>query len=247
MKEDTIICWFSGGVASAIATKLAINKYEKDYNIRIVRIWIKEEHEDSNRFTKECEDWFGRPIEKIWNEKYDGSIVKVFEAKKFLKSPVGAPCTTALKREVREKFIDGLERSGVRVAFQVFGFTVEEKRRHDRLFNNLDMDIVSLLIDNNLTKSDCFALLEQTGIKRPAMYDLGFNNNNCIGCVKGGMGYWNMIKKHFPEVFKSTAEFERKIKYSLFDVYLDELPTNAGKHDKPVTGCSLWCDRDIVK
>ncbi len=37
------------------------------------------------------------------------------------------------------------------------------------------------------------------------MYDLGYPNNNCIGCVKGGMGYWNKIRKDFPEVFQKRA------------------------------------------
>lgn len=31
------------------------------------------------------------------------------------------------------------------------------------------------------------------------MYDLGYANNNCIGCVKGGIGYWNKIRIDFPE------------------------------------------------
>ena len=32
------------------------------------------------------------------------------------------------------------------------------------------------------------------------MYDLGYPNNNCIGCIKGGMGYWNRIRKDFPDI-----------------------------------------------
>ena len=31
---------------------------------------------------------------------------------------------------------------------------------------------------------------------------MGYNNNNCIGCIKGGMGYWNKIRVDFPEVFE---------------------------------------------
>ena len=42
------------------------------------------------------------------------------------------------------------------------------------------------------------------------MYDMGYPNNNCIGCVKGGMGYWNHIRKDFPEVFDSRAKLERE-------------------------------------
>lgn len=37
-------------------------------------------------------------------------------------------------------------------------------------------------------EKDCHALAKQLGFKRPAIYDLGYPNNNCVGCTKGGMG-----------------------------------------------------------
>ena len=46
---------------------------------------------------------------------------------------------------------------------------------------------------------------------RPLMYDLGYPNNNCIGCVKGGMGYWNHIRKDFPEVFEVGRSWKEKL------------------------------------
>lgn len=54
-------------------------------------------------------------------------------------------------------------------------------------------------------------MLWKAGIKIPAMYKMGYNNNNCIGCVKGGMGYWNKIRKDFPEVFAQMAQIERDV------------------------------------
>lgn len=55
------------------------------------------------------------------------------------------------------------------------------------------------LIEAGLQKEDCFAALQAAGIELPVMYRLGFDNNNCIGCPKGGNAYWNLIRKHFPE------------------------------------------------
>ena len=57
-------------------------------------------------------------------------------------------------------------------------------------------------------------MLENLGIKRPAMYDLGYGNNNCIGCLKGGMGYWNKIRIDFPEVFDRYSSLERETGHS---------------------------------
>ena len=47
------------------------------------------------------------------------------------------------------------------------------------------------------------------------MYKLGYNNNNCIGCVKGGIGYWNKIRVDFPAEFDRMAELERKIGHAV--------------------------------
>lgn len=46
------------------------------------------------------------------------------------------------------------------------------------------------------------------GINIPVMYQLGYN---CIGCLKGSMGYWNKIRIDFPDMFKERAEDERLI------------------------------------
>jgi hypothetical protein len=75
------------------------------------------------------------------------------------------------------------------------------------------------------------------------MYDLGYRNNNCIGCVKGGMGYWNKIRKDFPEVFKARAEQEREVGHSCINgVYLDELEPDRGRFDDEVLEeCSIFC------
>ena len=45
----------------------------------------------------------------------------------------------------------------------------------------------------------------------PKMYKLGYSHNNCVGCVKGGNGYWNRIRIDFPDVFKKMSKIERDI------------------------------------
>lgn len=80
------------------------------------------------------------------------------------------------------------------------------------------------------------------------MYELGYPNNNCIGCVKGGMGYWNNIRKDFPEVFESRAKLERDVGYSMLKdnygkpVFLDELDPNRGNMNTEIfPGCGIMC------
>ena len=76
------------------------------------------------------------------------------------------------------------------------------------------------------------------------MYELGFHNNNCIGCVKGGKGYWNHIRKHFPKEFQDMAELERFAGHSCIkNTYLDELKENQGRHEPPILpDCGTFCE-----
>ena len=46
-----VVCWFSCGAASAVATKLAITEYANSgMEIVIARCIVKEEHSDNDRF-----------------------------------------------------------------------------------------------------------------------------------------------------------------------------------------------------
>lgn len=83
--------------------------------------------------------------------------------------------------------------------------------------------------------------------KRPLMYDLGYPNNNCIGCIKGGMGYWNHIRRDFPEVFESRSKLERLVGFSILKdkdgpIYLDELDPDRGDMEIEIfPECGLMC------
>jgi hypothetical protein len=80
------------------------------------------------------------------------------------------------------------------------------------------------------------------------MYELGFHNNNCIGCVKGGKGYWNQIRKHFPEHFERMAKAERIAGHSCIKhKFLDELTENEGRHEPPILpDCGTFCEIEFA-
>ncbi len=59
-----IVCWFSCGAASAVATKLAITQYGKE-NIIVARCVVHDEHFDNDRFAADCARWFGMKITKL--------------------------------------------------------------------------------------------------------------------------------------------------------------------------------------
>ena len=230
-----IICWFSCGAASAIATKLAISNNNGKFPLEIVYTEVKEEHPDNQRFLTDCEKWFGQEIKVIGNDKYERSIYKTFE-KSAMNIKGASPCTQKLKKEVRLKYEKPDD-------IHVFGYTIEEQDRYDRFLDANNIKTLVPLIDKGLDKVDCLAMLKNANIELPVMYKLGYANNNCIGCVKGGKGYWNKIKVDFPEQFDRMAKLERfKGQTVLKDVYLDELPPDAGNYpQEPDIQCGIFC------
>ena len=60
--SERIVCWFSCGAASAVATKLAIAENAGKLPVVIAYTEVLEEHPDNKRFLAECEKWFGQNI-----------------------------------------------------------------------------------------------------------------------------------------------------------------------------------------
>jgi hypothetical protein len=101
-------------------------------------------------------------------------------------------------------------------------------------------------------------MVERAGIKLPAMYLLGYDNANCIGCVKGGLGYFRAIREDFPVQFERLAQAEDKV----FDLHgegalilrhrsgplngqrfhLRELPAGPAHRGELLPNCGLFCE-----
>lgn len=237
------VSWFSCGAASAVATKLAIASGK---DITVVYCEVKEEHPDNMRFLKDCEKWFGQEIIILGNDKYKRSIYEVFDKTRYLAGIGGARCTLELKKNVRKAFELPTDR-------QVFGYTAEETHRLDRFIDgNNEVDIWPILIEKGLDKSDCLAMIENTGIELPAMYKLGYKNNNCLGCVKAqSPAYWKKIKIDFPEMFEKMLYQEKRLNVRICKttidgesvrVGLDELPDRIKPMDDTVDiQCGIFC------
>ena len=200
-----IVSWFSGGVTSTIATILALDEYGTD-NVEIVFFETGSHHDDNARYFADCERVFGKPIKTVMKAGFT-DIHAVFEKERFINSPFGAPCTKILKKKVRQEWEDANEWD-----HQVFGFedSPREITRAERFEKEYPYTHPLFpLIEQGFDKERCITMLGEFGIELPMMYRLGYANNNCVGCVKGGMGYWNKVRRDFPDVFALMAKTER--------------------------------------
>lgn len=228
------VSWFSAGVSSAVATKLMIKQIDK-----IIYTHIDDQHSDTLRFVNDCQDWFGKKIEIIQSPIKNVQSACLMSS--YINGVAGASCTRLLKRRVRKEW----ELEQEEHLKYIWGMDVNEKLRCERITENMpEQEHCFPLIENSTSKEYAHEILNASGIKRPAMYDLGYHNNNCIGCIKGGCGYWNKIRKDFPDVFKQRCELERKIGASCLNgTYLDELNPNYGRHESEIMDdCGIMCE-----
>lgn len=241
---DTIAVWFSCGAASAIAAWVTRQQYGHRCKIRIINSPVAEEDEDNRRFLKDVEQWIGIPIEIATNDKYPScSAVDVWEKRSYMSGVAGAPCTKELKKEARYQW-ELINKPD----WHVLGFTSEERGRFERFQMTERSNVIHVL--RHISKAGCFGHLHNAGIKLPRIYSLGYNNANCIGCVKAtSPTYWNHVRKMHPEIFEQRAEQSRRIgarlvRYKGERLFLDELPQKArGKSMKNTSfECGIFCE-----
>jgi hypothetical protein len=93
----------------------------------------------------------------------------------------------------------------------------------------------------------CLAIVQGAGIALPAMYGLGFQNNNCIPCPKAtSPNYWAAMRLHFPEQFSRMAKLSRELGARLARVndervFIDEIPADWPTLNPIAPACDFLC------
>jgi hypothetical protein len=231
---NRLLGWFSCGAASAVAVKLT--------GAEPVYCETGAEHPDNARFLADCERWFGKPVTRLRSEKYIDTW-DVWDKRRWLAGPEGALCTIELKVIPR-------------LAFQhphdahVFGYTADgpDVARAGRLRANYpELAVRTPLIERGLTKASCLAMVERAGIALPPMYAMGFQNNNCIPCVKAtSPAYWALVRQKFPTEFERMARLARDLDVRLCRIdgeraFIDEIPLNHPTTNPIQPSCDFLC------
>jgi len=212
-----------------VAAKKTIEKYSDIATIRVVNNPVAEEDQDNRRFLRDVEKWLGVEIEIATNSKYPScSAMEVWERRGYMSGVAGAPCTLELKKNARSEW-----ESKNPCDWMVLGFTFDEMQRAERFRKRERDNLIAVLVDEHVTKADCFRILFAADIATPLIYELGYPNANCIGCVKAtSPTYWNHVRKVHPKEFSERAIQSRKIGAKLVRIngeriFLDELDPEA--------------------
>lgn len=241
------VCWFSAGAASAVATKLFLRD---DPDATVAYCETGAEHADNARFIADCETWFGRSIERLRSDRY-ADTWDVFERRRYLAGIDGALCTVELKVMPRLAWQQPSD-------IHVFGYTADgpdiarAKRLRETYF---EMKIETPLIDRGLTKAACLDMIGRAGITPPPMYAMGFQNNNCIPCVKAtSPSYWALVRQRFPGEFERMAKLSRDLDVRLCRIdderrFIDEIPDDHPTTNPIQPSCDFLChiaEQDIA-
>jgi hypothetical protein len=241
--------WFSSGAASAVMCKLMV---DAPGFVAVNCDLGDSEDPDNHRFLVDCEAWLGVEITRLSSDEYL-SIDEVFEDRQYMSGFRGAPCTRAMKVLPRLTYQRADD-------VHLFGYTADAndvKRAANFKANSPGLDVRFPLIERGLTKEACFALLERAGIKRPAVYDMGYPNGNCPGCVKASSpDYWALVRLRHPEVFARRADQCRRFGAKLAIVgreigtdgkpkniraFIDDIPADQPILNPIVPSCDFMC------
>ena len=125
---ERVVCWFSCGSTSAIATLKALEKYRGKIPIDICYCDTGGEHDDNHRFLKDMERVYDQEFKIRKNPRFN-DIWEVWEYRRYMAGVAGAPCTSEMKIKVRELYQKPTD-------IQIFGFSNDEERRKDRFEEN---------------------------------------------------------------------------------------------------------------
>lgn len=234
-RADIHIVMLSGGRSSFECLRRAIARYGRSR----VQAWFldtKVEDVDTYRFLDDTERVLRIRIQRFAEGR---TPWEVFRDERFIGNSRADPCSKILKRGYAKKLLTARYPDDPRVVLHL-GLDWQEEHRIKSVRRNWGSQgyrtAFLLLEEPYLFDDDYLAVIRSYGIEPPAAYAMGFPHNNCmaIGCVKGGISYWEHIRDTLPDVFWASAAKEQDMR-----VYLDAdvaiLRSRKGGESRPLT------------
>lgn len=201
-----VVVGYSGGVTSAWCLDWAMRSFPREEVVALFHD-TKREDADTYRYLREMAATLGVAI----TERSDGrSVEEVEDDEHALANNRMAFCSRILKAEPRDRYFAELRAVGVTRIVSVVGFSAHEWQRVQRAFIRGVADGYEVrfpLVEEGVTKQQCADWSIALGVPLPAMYAWS-DHANCVGCRRGGKGYWLAVRENAPAVFEAAKARE---------------------------------------
>jgi hypothetical protein len=246
--DGLIVCQFSCGAASAVATKITLARHGHE-KTRIVNAFVKEEDSDNRRFLADCEKWFDHEIVVVQNSKYGASAREVWRQVRYINGPLGPSCSVRLKREPISSWMQSIGWDYERGDRMVIGFVIDEKNQ-ERIERGRDSGWLMPCVDMHLSHADCRGMVIRAGIRLPRRYEQGFANANCVACCRGGERYFRRERRLNPSDVAEVVQIQKEIGPNAYffrdrktgERYTPEqVPDDGPVSEADAPDCSFFC------
>ncbi len=196
----------SGGVASAVATDRAIERYGRE----AITLWFADtlwEDEDLYRFLADLmRRWGG----ELAVHRDGRTPLDVAEYEQIIPNQKYAPCSRSLKIRPFVKFLADFPKP----VTVLLGLGWNEQHRMAAPKKNYEaiegVTVNYPLMWKPLEYRPYQEVVRSWGIEPPRLYSYAFSHNNCGGrCVKQGIKEWLRLRQHFPERFAEVRDWEQ--------------------------------------
>ncbi|MGW4803082.1 hypothetical protein [Kitasatospora sp. NPDC004272] len=236
MTTRHVVMW-SGGITSWATARHVINQHGTA-STTLLFADTHAEDDDLHRFNHEASTQLGVPLTVVTDPRKRDPW-QVFEDKSWVGNTRIAQCSHALKQDPCRAWLADNTDPADTVLYVGIDWT--ETHRLPAITNGWHPWTVQAPLTRPpyLDKQALLAELEALGIRRPRLYRLGFEHNNCGGaCVKGGQAQWLRLREVFPDRYAKAEAFEERMRAKLGkDVSI--LRDRTGGTTKPLTLAEL--------
>lgn len=207
MIDEKYIVMFSSGITSWYAARRLVDSGVSPADILLLFADTKIEDEDNYRFLEDAMLDIGSRLEVSTEGR---TPWETFKDRRFLGNTRVDICSRILKREQIEKWLK--VNADPEKNILVYGMSWDEAHRIERVAERWKPweCIFPLNEEPYLSKQQIFDIAKTRGLRRPRLYDLGFEHANCGGfCVKAGKSHFAKLLQVMPERYAYHEERER--------------------------------------
>lgn len=185
---------FSGGMGSAVSALVALEA-GLDFNLIFADTLI--EDEDLYRFNADVAKACGKEIITLTDGRTPWDV---YIDKRWIGNSRTAHCSTELKTKPVKAWLDANAAPDDPL---VLGMDMSELDRIERAQSRWDRPVISLLVERKIYRPEFDLILNRHGIKKPRLYGMGYEHNNCGGfCCKAGLVQFERLYRTDPKRYE---------------------------------------------